>query len=85
MGRDADTHTIVLAFARRLREVRAVSGLSQEQLARRTGLHTTAIGRYERGAREPRLTTILRLARGLDVPTSALVEDRYQDRQLTID
>jgi transcriptional regulator with XRE-family HTH domain len=38
-------------------------------------LHTTAVGRFERGVREPRLTTILRLARGLEVPPSALMDD----------
>lgn len=31
-----------------------------------------------------RLSTIVRLARGLDVPTSTLVEDRYENPQLTI-
>ncbi len=82
MAHDADTHAIVLAFARRLRETRTAYGLSQEQLARRTGLHTTAIGRYERGAREPRLRTILRLADGLGVPPGALL-DTIGERRLT--
>ena len=53
-------------------------GLSQDELARRTELHPTAIGRFERGAREPRLTTILRLAHGLEVPPSALMEDPHR-------
>jgi transcriptional regulator with XRE-family HTH domain len=35
----------------------------------------TAIGRMERGAREPRLTTILRLADGLNVEPGELVND----------
>jgi transcriptional regulator with XRE-family HTH domain len=61
-----------VAFGRRLRELRAEHGLSQDQLAERTGMHPTAIGRLERGVREPRLTTILRVARGLGVQPSGL-------------
>lgn len=36
-------------------------------------MHPTAIGRIERGGREPRLTTILRLAHGLGVEPGELV------------
>ena len=70
-----DPRAVSAAFGRRLRELRAERGLSQDDLARRTGLHATAIGRYEHGAREPRLTAILRLARGLSVKPGELVED----------
>ena len=63
------------AFGRRMRELRAEHGLSQDDLARATGIHATAIGRLERGSREPRLGTILRLARGLDVQPGALTND----------
>lgn len=72
---DQDPGTARIAFGLRLREVRTERGLSQEALARRTDLHTTAIRRFERGAREPRLTTILRLARGLEVPPSSLMDE----------
>jgi transcriptional regulator with XRE-family HTH domain len=37
-------------------------------------VHPTAIGRLERGSREPRLSTILRLARGLDVEPGKLLD-----------
>jgi transcriptional regulator with XRE-family HTH domain len=63
-----------LVFGRRLREVRKEHGMSQEDLARRTDLHTTAIGRFERGLREPRLKSILRLAEGLAVAPGALLD-----------
>ncbi len=75
--------TIVgITFEQRLREVRTEHGLSQEDVGRRTGLHATAIGRLERGAREPRLKTILRLADGLGVPPGALL-DTVGERRLT--
>lgn len=51
-----------IAFGQRLRELRAEHGVSQDSLARETGIHPTAIGRFERGDREPRLTSILRIA-----------------------
>jgi len=67
--------TVCVAFGQRLRELRTEHGLSQDDLARRTGVHPTAIGRLERGGREPRLATILRIARGLDVPPGMLLDE----------
>ena len=63
-----------VAFGQRLRELRAERGVSQDQLASRTGIHPTAIGRLERGDREPRLGTILRLLRGLGIHAGALLD-----------
>jgi transcriptional regulator with XRE-family HTH domain len=60
-------------FARNLRRRREAAGLSQQQLADRTGLHPTEISRLERAVREPRLGTMLRLARGLDIGVDKLV------------
>jgi transcriptional regulator with XRE-family HTH domain len=60
-------------FARNLRRLRLAAGLSQEQLARRTGIHPTEVSRLERAAREPRLRTLLRLAKGLDISIDKLV------------
>jgi transcriptional regulator with XRE-family HTH domain len=58
-----------------MRELRAEHDISQDDLAKATGIHPTAIGRLERGSREPRLSTILRIARGLDVQPGALTND----------
>ena len=63
------------AFGKRLRELRDRQELSQDALADATDIHPTAIGRMERGAREPRLTTILRLADGLDVQPGELLNE----------
>ena len=70
-----DAHAASVAFGRRLREVRVDVGLSQDRLAERAGVHPTAIGRMERGGREPRLTTILRLARALSVQPGTLLDE----------
>jgi transcriptional regulator with XRE-family HTH domain len=60
-------------FARNLREARLRIGFSQEELAERCQLHATEISRLERGVREPRLSTIVRLARGLKIPPTELM------------
>ncbi|MFI5003442.1 MAG: helix-turn-helix domain-containing protein [Solirubrobacterales bacterium] len=62
-----------VAFGQRLSDLCGEHGVSKRELARRTGVHTTAIRRFVRGAREPRLTSILSLARGLDVEPGELV------------
>jgi transcriptional regulator with XRE-family HTH domain len=63
------------AFGRRLKEARARAGLSQEALGRSCRLHRTEISLLERGARDPRLSTIVRLANCLGVPPAALLDD----------
>ncbi len=60
-------------FAANLRKHRAAAKLTQEQLSAKTGLHPTEISRLERAVREPRLGTIVRLARGLGVSADRLV------------
>jgi transcriptional regulator with XRE-family HTH domain len=78
---DEDPHAASVAFGQRLRDLRAQHGLSQDDLSRATDVHPTAIGRFERGAREPRLTTILRLARGLDIKPGELVDELSASEQ----
>jgi transcriptional regulator with XRE-family HTH domain len=49
-------------------------GVSQEELAMLTRLHRTEIGKIEQGIVEPRLSTLLILAEGLEVSIAELVE-----------
>jgi transcriptional regulator with XRE-family HTH domain len=70
-----DPRAASLAFGQRVRQLRKARGLSQDALARATDVHATMIGRLERGAREPRLSTILRIAEGLAVDPGELVDD----------
>jgi transcriptional regulator with XRE-family HTH domain len=60
-------------FAANLRRHRAAVGLSQQELAARADMHITEISRLERGVREPRLGTIVRLARALGIGPEKLV------------
>jgi transcriptional regulator with XRE-family HTH domain len=47
---------------------------SQERLSHKTGLHRTEIGKIEQGIVEPRLSTLMILADGLEVRVDELVE-----------
>ena len=61
-------------FAQNVLDARARRGWSQEALADASGPHCTEISLIERGGREPRLTTIVRLARALKVKPADLLE-----------
>jgi len=60
------------AFGLRLAKIRKSSGLSQEQLADRAGLHAVAITYIETGKRLPKLNTVYKLANGLNVNVEEL-------------
>ena len=49
-------------FGRRLAQLRQTNQLTQAELAVRLGISRSAIGMYERGAREPDFATLLTLA-----------------------
>lgn len=61
------------SFASNLRSVREAQGMSQMDLGLRCSVHPTVIARIETAKREPRLTTITKLARGLGVPAAELM------------
>lgn len=47
--------------------------MSQEALAHASGIHSSEISRIERATREPRLSTLVQLARALRVTPSELL------------
>lgn len=61
-------------FAANLRRHRQAADLSQEALGFQTGLHRTEVSLLERGGREPKLGTLVALARGLDIPLALLLD-----------
>jgi transcriptional regulator with XRE-family HTH domain len=69
----------VRAMGGAIREMRARRGLSQEELAWRSGLHRNQIGDFERGEVQPRLPSLLKVCKGLDMPLLELIEV-YQRR-----
>ena len=61
-------------FALNLRQARKTAGISQEELAERCELHRTEVSLLERGGREPRLGTLVKLAIALGTTPEALVK-----------
>lgn len=62
-------------LAHQLRQRRRDAGLTQEQLAERSGLHRTYIGAIERGERNISLTTLEALADALNTPPPTLLTE----------
>lgn len=62
-----DSLGVARRFAENLRRIRKETGLSQEEVGFRAGLHRTEVGLLERGARVPRLDTLVKLASALGV------------------
>lgn len=62
-------------FGCRVRALRLERGLTQERLAGRAELTTGFVNHIERGRKVPSLTTIIKLARALDVHPSELLSD----------
>lgn len=54
-------------FANKVKELRLQKQMSQERLAFESGLHRTFIGMVERLERNPSLTSIHKIAKGLGV------------------
>lgn len=71
--RSRSDHAVLNEFGRTLAARRHRLGVSQEELAHRSGLHRTYIGGLERGERNPTITTLVKLAEGLDCRVRDLV------------
>lgn len=62
-------------LGQRIRELRLAAGLTQAELARRTGIHRPNIARVEAGRHTPSLETLARLASAIGVPTTAVLDE----------
>jgi transcriptional regulator with XRE-family HTH domain len=65
-------------FAERLKALRDEAGLSQPQLADRSGVGVSTIRQFEYGRREPTYGTLVKLAGGLGVSLAAFEPDGSQ-------
>jgi transcriptional regulator with XRE-family HTH domain len=72
-GRKPDP-TAQKQLGQNIRTRREKDGLTQEDLAAMCDLHPTEIGRLERGERDIRLSSLMRVARGLGAPPGKLLD-----------
>jgi len=64
----------VAHFGTRLREAREHLGLTQEEVAQRSGVHATEVSRMEIGKRDPKISTLRRLAKAVEVKPGQLLD-----------
>ncbi len=74
-GAEMDADDITL----RLRDVRSASGLSLSKAAELTGVSKAMLGQIERGESSPTIATLWKIAKGFQVPLSALIDTAKGD------
>ncbi len=62
-----------LKVGENIRANRLRIGLTQEALADRSDMHPVEVGRAERGLRDLRISTVVKLAKGLGIPAADLL------------
>jgi transcriptional regulator with XRE-family HTH domain len=72
--RDVRRVDIKKRLGQNLRRLRLDKGLSQEQFAFEAKIHRTYISDLERGARNPTVTIVEKLAKALDVKAATLFD-----------
>lgn len=61
-------------LGKNLRAARHRLKLTQEQVAERSGVHATEVSRIEAGKRDPKVSTLERLAAAVELPPGKLLE-----------
>lgn len=72
----------VKAFGERLREVRTLRGMSQDEVADRAHIYRSHVSDIERGRKQPTVETLYRLAHALRVHVADLLDDRDEEKLL---
>lgn len=62
------------ALGQAVEELRREAGLTQEELADRMNTESPTVGKLERGVANPTFSSLLRVARGLSIELSEIVE-----------
>ena len=70
-----DKSNILEKFGERLKQLRKIKGLSQEQLAEKANLHRTYIGMIERAEKNITLLNIEKIAKALDTNITNLLNE----------
>lgn len=69
----SEEREVARAFGENLRRCRRRAKLSQEALGFVSGLHRTEVGLLERGARTPRIDTLIKLSSSLEIEPGELL------------
>ena len=71
-----ETPTIISVgnFGANLKAARTKLGLTQEQVAERSGVHSAEVSRIEAGKRDPQVSTVEKLARAVELKVGQLLD-----------
>ncbi len=72
-----------IAIGRQIQKHRQKAGLTQEQLAEKTGTSQKHLSRIELGYHLPNFEIVIALAKALDVPIDAFVQDLSDNKANT--
>ena len=75
---------IQLILAKNLKTIREKEKLSLEKASQLTGVSKTMIGQIERGESSPTLTTIWKIANGLKVSFTSLINNPQSDTKVVL-
>lgn len=64
-----------MKLGEKIRRLRLLRGLTQEELAKRLGISELSIIHYEKGQRKPRIDILSKIAKILDVPIEYLLSE----------
>ena len=70
-----------VSLGSRIREIREAHGLTQEELAAKTGISIKHLSVLERGLKEPRLSTFLAIVKALGTTPNELLTSPNQDNE----
>ena len=68
-----ENQEILVEFGKLLKQIRTEKGLTLLELEVRTGINEGDISKIERGKKNLAFTTLVKLARGLEISTSKLL------------
>jgi len=70
-----------MSFGERMKQIRQIKGMTQNQLAEKANISRVAIGNYERGDRQPNIYITQKIADALGVPVADLAGWSVFDEQ----
>lgn len=75
MKKEKSKHEILKELSIKIKSTRQKQGITQEELAEKSGFHVNYIGGIERATRNPSLDSLVRIARALEISPKDLVPE----------
>jgi transcriptional regulator with XRE-family HTH domain len=73
-----------MSFGKNLKDARVAKNISQEDLAKKIGVHANHISRYERDLSNPSIEVVQKIAATLDISIDELVYGKENNAELAV-